>query len=104
MQNVTLDPAAAGKKLAKPVTDKRGMILYGAGVVLTADMISRLSAMGIEQITIEEHPQGRVEEEESLSQQVKELNARFRYVEEDPLMGKIKNLILAQLKERAEGA
>ena len=104
MQNVTLDPAAAGKKLAKPVTDKRGTILYDAGAVLTVDIIARLSEMGIEQITIEENPQLGAEVEKSLSQQVKELNARFRYVEEDPLMGKIKNLILAQLKERAEGA
>jgi hypothetical protein len=80
------------------------MILYGPGVLLTIDIIARLSAMGVEQITIEGHPQTRSEEEKGLSQQVKELNARFRYGEEDPLMGKIKNPILVQLKKRAEGA
>jgi hypothetical protein len=100
MQNVTLERAAAGMKLAKPVTNKRGMILYGAGVVLTADIIARLSELGVEQITIEGNPPSTADEEKSLSLQIKELNARFRYVEEDPLMGKMKNLILTQLKER----
>ena len=101
MQNVTLERAAEGMKLAKPVTSKTGMILYGAGVVLTADIIARLSEMGVEQISIEGHPPSTDDEEKGLSLQIKELHARFRYVEEDPLMGKIKNLILTQLKERA---
>jgi hypothetical protein len=98
MQNVTLERAAEGMKLAKPVTNKRGMILYGAGVVLTFDIIARLSEMGVEQITIDGHPPSTADEKKSLSLQIKELNARFRNVEEDPLMGKIKNLILTQLK------
>ena len=101
MQNVTLERAAVGMKLAKPVTNKRGMILYSAGVALTADIIARLSGMGVEHITIEGHPPSTADEEKGLRLQIKELNARFRYVEEDPLMGKMKNLILTQLKERA---
>ncbi|HUT72274.1 MAG TPA: hypothetical protein VMW89_16510 [Desulfatiglandales bacterium] len=101
MQKIPIRRAAAGMKLAKPVTNKRGMILYGAGVVLTADIIARLSEMEVEQITIEGHPPSTAGEEKSLSLLIKDLNARFRYVEEDPLMGKMKNLILTQLKERA---
>ena len=101
MQDVTLERAAAGMKLAKPVTNKSGIILYGVGAVLTDDIIARLSEMGVEQITVDGNPPGTADDEESLSQQVKKLNARFRYVEGDPLMGKIKNLILKQIKERA---
>jgi hypothetical protein len=101
MQNVTLERATAGMKLAKPVTNKRGMILYSAGVVLTDDIIVRLSEMGVDQITIGGNPLGTAGEEKSLNQQLDELNARFRHVEKDPLMGKIKNLILTQLRERA---
>lgn len=99
--NVLLERAAAGMKLAKPVINKRGMILYGAGVVLTADIIARLSEMGVGQITIEGNSPSTADQETGNSLQIKELNARFRYVEEDPLMGTIKNLILTQLKQRA---
>jgi hypothetical protein len=101
MQDVTLERAAAGMKLAKPVTNKSGIILYGVGAVLTDDIIARLSEMGVEQITVDGNPPGTADDEESLSLQAKKLNARFRYVEGDPLMGKIKNLILKQIKERA---
>jgi len=101
MQDVTLERARAGMKLARPVTNKRGIILYGVGAVLTADIIARLSEMGVDQITVDANPLGTADEQESLRLQVKELNARFRYVEEDPLMGKVKDLILKQLKERA---
>ena len=98
MQDVTLERARAGMKLARPVTNKRGIILYGVGAVLTADIIARLSEMGVDQITVDGNPPNTADEQESLRLQVKELNARFRYVEGDPLMGKIKNLILKQLK------
>ena len=103
MQNLTLECAAAGMKLAKPVTNERGMTLYGAGVALTADIITRLSEMGVEQITIVGNQPRTADEEKNLSRQIGELNARFRYVEKDPLMGTIKDFILAQLKERAQG-
>jgi hypothetical protein len=101
MQDVTLERAKAGMKLARPVTNKRGIILYGVGAVLTADIIARLSEIGVDQITIDGNPPSTAHEQESLRLQVEELNARFRYVEGDPLMDKIKNLILKQLKERA---
>ena len=100
MQDVTLERARAGMKLARPVTNKRGIILYGVGAVLTADIIARLSEMGVDQITVDGNPPNTADEQESLRLQVKELNARFRYVEGDPLMGKIKNLILKHVKER----
>jgi hypothetical protein len=57
--------------------------------------------MGIDQITVDGNPPGTADDEESLSLQINKLNARFRYVEGDPLMGKMKNLILKHLKERA---
>jgi len=101
MQDVTLERARAGMKLARPVTNKRGVILYGVGAVLTADIIARLSEMGVDQITVDGNPPRTADDDESLSLQIEKLNARFRYVEGDPLMGKMKHLILKQLKERA---
>ena len=104
MQKVQLSLAAAGMKLAKPVTNKRGMVLYGAGAVLTKEIIARLSDMGVEQIRVEGHPLDTGDMAKKLSQHIDDLDSRFRYVEGDPLMSKIKSLLLERLRERADEA
>jgi hypothetical protein len=104
MQKVQLSLAAPGIKLAKPVTNKRGIVLYGAGAVLTKEIIARLSDIGIEQITVEGHPLHTGDTGKSLSQHIDDLHSRFRYVEGDPLMSKIKSLLLERLRERVGGA
>jgi hypothetical protein len=104
MQKVPLSLAAPGMKLAKPVTNKRGMVLYGAGAVLTKEIIARLSDMGVEQITAEGHLLDTGDTGKDLSQHIDELHSRFRYVEGDPLMSKIKSLLLERLRERADEA
>lgn len=104
MQKVRLSLAAPGMKLAKPVTNKRGMVLYGAGAVLTKEIIARLSDMGVEQITAEGHPLDTGDTGKNLSQHIDDLHSRFKYVEGDPLMSKIKSLLLERLRERADGA
>ncbi len=104
MEKVRLSLAAPGMKLAKPVTNKRGMVLYGAGAVLTKEIIARLSDMGVEQITAEGHPLDTGDTGKNLNQHIDELHSRFRYVEGDPLMRKIKDIFLERLKEMAEEA
>jgi hypothetical protein len=102
MQKIALELAAVGMKLAKQVNNKRGMALCGVGTELTEDIIARLSEMEINWITVEGHPVDTGEREKSLDQQIDELHARFRHVEGDPLMRKIKNIFLERLKERTE--
>ena len=104
MQKISLNLAAAGMKLARVVTNKRGMVLYGTGAVLTKEIIGRLSDIGVEQIAVEGHPLDTGDTGKNLSQQIEDLHARFKYVEGDPLMSKIKGLLLERLRERAEGA
>lgn len=104
MQKIPLKLAKAGMKLAKPVKNDRGTTLCGAGIELTEEMIARLSDMEITRIAVAGHPVDAGERGKSLSQQVDELNARFRSVEEDPLMRKIKNIFLERFKQRAEEA
>jgi hypothetical protein len=104
MQKVQLSLAAPGIKLAKPVTNKKGMVLYGVGTVLTKEIIALLSDIGVEQITVEGHPLDTGDTGKSLSQHIDDLHSRFRYVQGDPLMSKIKGLLLERLRERAEGA
>lgn len=102
MQKIPLKLAVPGMKLAKSVSNKRGMTLCGEGTELTESIIDRLSGMEVKRITVAGHPVDTGVEEKSLSRQIDELNARFRYVEGDPLMRKLKNIFLGRLKEKAE--
>jgi len=102
MQRIPIKLATAGMKLAKPVRNKRGMILCGSNVELTEEMIARLSHMGVERITVEGHPVDTGVEEKSPAQQIDEVSARFRHVEKDPLMRKIRDAIIQRLKEKGE--
>lgn len=101
MQKIPIDLATPGMKVAKPVANDRGIVLCGPGSELTEEMITRLSDMGIKRITVEGHPVDMGDSEKSLGQQTDELHVRFRKVEGDPLMRKIKNIFLEGLKERA---
>ena len=104
MQKIPLELAAVGMKLAKPVVNKRGMTLCSAGTELTEELLERLKRMEMTRITVEGHSVDTGETEKSLGQQMAELDTRFRNVEGDPLMSKIKNIFLECLKERAEEA
>lgn len=104
MQKIPLNLASPGMKLAKPVTNKRGMPLCGAGTELTEAILARLSDVGVEQITVEGHPVDTGQNEKTVSQQIDELHARFKHVESNPLMMKIKNILLERLQERSEEA
>jgi len=104
MQNIPLELATVGMKLAKPVKNQRGMMLCGVGTELTKDILARLSDMEVKQIIVEGPPGDKGEMEKTLSKQIDELHARFWHVEGDPLMRKIKNIFLERLKEGDEEA
>ncbi len=102
MQKIPLKLATPGMKLAKPVMNDRGMTLCGPGTELTEQTIGRLSEMDVKRIAVEGHPIDTGREEKSLSQELDDLDVRFRRVDGDPLMKKIKNAFADVLKERAE--
>ena len=101
MQKIPINLATPGMKLAKPVANDRGIVLCGLGTELTEEMIARLSNMGAKQITVEGHPIDPGDAGKSLGQQIDELQTRFRKVEGDPLMRRIKDIFLERLRERA---
>jgi len=101
MQKIPIDLATPGMKVAKPVANDRGIVLCGPGSELTEEMIIRLSDMGIKRITVEGHPMDTGDTGKSLGQQIDELQTRFRKVEGDPLMRRIKDIFLERLRERA---
>ena len=104
MQRIPLKLASPGMKLAKPVTNRRGMPLCGAGTELTEAILARLSDVGVEQITVEGHPVDTGQNEKAVTQQIDELHARFKQVASDALLMKIKNILLERLQQRSEEA
>jgi hypothetical protein len=102
MQKIFIKRAAAGMKLAKPAVNDRGVVLFGTGAELTDDIIARLSKAGVKQVTVEGHPVNTDVQEKDLGQEIAELHDRFKSVEKDPLMRKIRGFFVERLKERAK--
>ena len=104
VQKIPIKSTAAGMKLAKPAVNDRGVVLFGTGAELTDDVIARLSKAGVKRVTVEGHPVNTGGQEKDLSQEIAELHDRFRSVEKDPLMRKIRGFFVERLKERAKEA
>jgi uncharacterized Fe-S cluster-containing radical SAM superfamily enzyme len=100
MQKISLSLAKSGMKLAKAVLDGKGVVLCGEEMELNEKLISRLSNMGIQRITVEGHPVDTDEEEKSLEGELQDLEKRFEKVALDPVMKMIKAILEKRLKER----
>jgi len=102
MQKIPLKKAKTGMKLARPVTNERGMTLCGEGTELTEAIIARLVRMEVEHITVTGRPIKTAGGHKSVEQQLDEMHARFKRVEADPLMKKIKGILVNLLTEGTE--
>jgi len=87
-----------GMILARPILMKNGMILFGKGTELTADYIERIRDMTVSCIQIV----GNAPSSESLEQLLEKLNARFRFVEQQPYMKLLKRLVEEGMIEQYE--
>jgi hypothetical protein len=106
MQRIPISLAADGMVVARPVPnahDPAGMPICGKGVVLGESLIDRLRDRGVQTLTVEGHPVA-VEGEASLEELLAALDRRFRRVEADPLMRKVKNLFRNQIVRSMEDA
>ena len=84
--------------LAKPVTNASGLVVAAAGLILDAPMIVHLERMGKAVVHVEGAPGD--EPTKSLEDLVRELNARFRKVEGDPELMRIREAIRRHLHSR----
>ena len=100
MQKIPLNLAKPGMRLAKAVLNEKGLVLCGEGVELNDALISRLSNLNINKITVEGHPVNTGVEEKPLEDQLKDLEERFEKVKSDPLMKMIKDMIERQIREK----
>lgn len=106
MQRIPISLAADGMVVARPIPnadDPTGMPICGKGVVLTESLIERLRDRGIQALTVEGHPVA-VEGEASLEELLALLDRRFRRVETDPLMKRVKEMFRKQTIRSMEDA
>ena len=98
MQKIPLNLAKPGMRLAKAVLNEKGLVLCGEGVELNDALISRLSNLNINKITVEGHPVDTGVEEKPLEEQIQDLEKRFEKVKSDPLMKMIKSIFEKQIR------
>jgi len=98
MQKIPLNLAKPGMRLAKAVLNEKGLVLCGEGVELNDALISRLSNLNINKITVDGHPVDTGAEEKPLDEQLQDLEKRFEKVKSDPLMKMIKSIFEKQIR------
>jgi hypothetical protein len=94
MQNIPIMLAEPGMILGRDVCrddNPNSPPICGKGIELTESLLERLKNMGIQSLTVEGHPVWQ-EGDKSLEELLAELDARFRMVESDPIMMKLKEL------------
>ncbi len=102
MQRIPLSLAQPGMVVAREVAGKDGKVLCGAGIELTGDLIQRLSRTGISSVVVEGHPVS-LPGEKGLKERLRELDARFSRVKEDPVLRALMKLIAEHWIEKERG-
>lgn len=103
MQKISIDKAAEGMVLAKPIARENGVVLMGEGTELNEQLIERLKGLDIQKITVKGRPLGG-EDEKSVETLCAELEKRFAPVSEDKLCNQIKEMIKKDIQRRREEA
>jgi hypothetical protein len=86
MKKLALKDIAAGEVVARPITTGSGVILVQPGTALTADVLDRLGAFGVEWVWLE----GTNPDARPLEELLAELDRRFLGYEDDELMLELK--------------
>ena len=99
MKKVPIQEALPGMVLAKPVTNASGLIVAAAGLPLDEALIAHLERMGKAAVYVDSAPGE--EPSKSLEDLERELNARFRKVQGDPELTRIREAIRRHLRGRS---
>lgn len=97
MQKISIEEAAEGMVLAKPVLSEQGTTLCREGSELTEGMIDTLKRRGIARLKVKGRPIER-SDEKPLEERISEVRHHFSKVEEEPVALKIRDTIIKHLK------
>ena len=105
MQTIPFKLACPGMVLARDIKNPEspdGPPICGKGVALTESLIDRLGQKNVQSITVEGHPV-KIAGEKSLDEMLAVIDKRFRKVEGDPIMMKLKEFYRRQtIRARGE--
>jgi hypothetical protein len=99
MQKIPITQAVPGMVLAQEIKNSdnpSSMTICGKGVKLTDSLISRLTQMGVQSVSVEGHPV-KEEGDATLEEMLEKLDKRFSRVEDDDLMKKVKEIYRKQI-------
>ena len=101
MKRVLLQEAAPGMVLVKPVTNSAGHVVVAAGMTLNEPLITHLERLGKAAVYVEGAPDEGASR--SFEEVERELADRFRKVEGEPQLARIRKAIHQFLKSQTEG-
>ena len=102
MKRILLEQAKPGMVLAKPVMNAAGMIIVAAGMALDESRLIHLERIGTAAVYVEAAVgDGEIK---SLEELERELDARFRKVDEEPQLSRIRRAIRQHLQDHTEAA
>ena len=99
MGRIAVENLVPGMKLAKPVTNKAGMVMLGENTELSPLLIEKVKDMGITSVYIYGEAKSLDPKEEVLAQ----LDERFKYAEEKPHMGELKQVLKEHIEDMYKG-
>lgn len=94
MQKIPFSLAQPGMRLARDVIrvdNPNGPPICGKGLVLTESLIERLANLEVQSITVHGNPLA-IDEAKTLQGDLESLERRFRFVSDDPLAERLKNV------------
>ena len=97
MKKVSIDEAEAGEIVARPVVTTGGVVLVRPGTQVSAELLARLDALGIDTICLE----GPSPDAKPLDELMQALERRFAGHEQNPLMMELKAVVAARLAQGA---
>ena len=102
MKRIPLEQAKPGMVLAKPVINSAGMIVVAAGMALDEPRLAHLARRGTATVCVE----GAAGDGElkSLEDLERELDARFRKLDEEPQLSRIRQAIRHYLQVHTEAS
>ncbi|MCL4813121.1 MAG: hypothetical protein KJ061_11570, partial [Vicinamibacteraceae bacterium] len=98
MPRIPLRDVTPGQRLARPITNARGVVLVQAGTELTPSLVARLESMGVDGVFVP--GPGTEDALKPLDEALAEIDARFSGHEGDAWMMDLLELVKAQLRER----
>jgi hypothetical protein len=102
MKRIPLEQAKPGMVLAKPVVNSAGMIVVAAGMALDESLLTHLERMGTAVVYVEGAAgDGEIKSLEDLE---RELDARFRKLDEEPQLSRIRQAIRRHLQLHTEAS